>query len=144
MYRNLLALLPLFVVPSLVDAQKPAMPGAGPETKEETCTVSGMVARRMDGAPLKGATVWLESDENREHTIAATTAADGRFELRNVPAGHYRLVVQRNGYVDAQYGQKKPNDLGSALTLRRETQRITRGCYFLDFQRQDGNLLGSR
>jgi hypothetical protein len=118
MYRNLLAVLPLFVAPSLVDAQTPALPGARLETIEETCTVSGMVVSNMDGAPLKGATLWLGSDENREHTIATTTAADGRFELRNVPAGPYSLTVHRNGYVDAQYGQKKPNDPGSKLTLR--------------------------
>jgi hypothetical protein len=118
MYRNLLALLPLFVAPSLVDAQTPALPGARRETIEETCTVSGMVVSKMDGTPLKGATVWLGSDENREQTIATVTAADGRFELRNVPAGHYSLTVHRNGYVDAQYGQKKPNDPGSKLTLR--------------------------
>jgi hypothetical protein len=118
MYRNLLAVLPLFVAPSLVDAQTPALPGARLETIEETCTVSGMVVSKMDGAPLKGATLWLGSDENREHTIATTTAADGRFELRNVPAGPYSLTVHRNGYVDAQYGQKKPNDPGSKLTLR--------------------------
>jgi carboxypeptidase family protein len=124
MYRNLLALLPLFVAPSLVDAQTPALPRARPETIEETCTVSGMVVSKMDGAPLKGATVWLRSDENREHTIATTTAADGRFELRSVPAGHYSLIVHRNGYVDAQYGQKKPNDLGSTLTLRPDQKLV--------------------
>ena len=118
MYRNLLALLPFFVAPSLVDAQTPAMPGARPETKEETCTVSGTVVRMLDGAPLKGATVWLSSDQNHEHTIATTTAADGRFELRNVPAAHYTLTVRRNGYVDAYYGQKKADDPGSILTLR--------------------------
>jgi len=76
------------------------------------------VVRKLDGAPLKGATVWLGSDESHERTIATTTAADGRFELRNVPAGHYRLTVHYNGYVDAQYGQKKSNDPGSTLTLR--------------------------
>jgi hypothetical protein len=77
------------------------------------------VVRKQDGAPLRGATVWLGSDESHERTIATTTAADGRFELRNVPAGHYTLTVHRNGYVDAQYGQKKPNDPGSTLTLGR-------------------------
>jgi len=76
------------------------------------------VVRKLDSAPLKGATVWLGSDASHERTIATTTAADGRFELRNVPAGHYTLSVHRNGYVDAQYGQKKPNDPGSKLTLR--------------------------
>ena len=118
MYRSLLALLLLLVVPSLVFAQMPTMPDARSEARKETCTLSGTVVRKADGAPLKGATVWLGSDESHERTIATTTAADGRFELRNVPAGHYTLTVHRNGYVDAQYGQKKPNDPGSTLTLR--------------------------
>jgi hypothetical protein len=118
MYRSLFALLLLLVASSQVFAQTPTMHDARSEAREATCTVSGTVIRKPDDAPLKGATVWLGSDENREHTIATTTAADGRFELRNVPAGHYTLTVHRNGYVDAQYGQKKPNDPGSTLTLR--------------------------
>jgi uncharacterized GH25 family protein len=118
MFRSLLALLLLLVVPSLVFAQTPTLPDARSEARKETCTLSGTVVRKPDGAPLKGATVWLGSDESHERTIATTTAADGRFALRNVPAGLYTLTVHRNGYVDAQYGQKKPNDPGSMLTLR--------------------------
>lgn len=118
MYRSLLALLLLLVVPSLVFAQTPTMPAARSEARKETCTLSGTVVRKLDGAPLKGATVWLGSDESHERTIATTTAADGHFELRNVPAGHYTLTVRRNGYVDAHYSQKKLDDPGSTLTLR--------------------------
>src|ERR1700740_942993 len=117
MFRNLLALLLLLVAPSVVFAQTPTMPDARSEARTETCTLSGIAVRKLDGAPLKGATVWLGTDESHERTIATTTAADGRFELRNVPAGHYTLTVHRNGYVDALYGQKKPNDPGSTLTL---------------------------
>ena len=118
MFRSLLAVVLLLVAPSVAFAQTPTIPDARSEARKETCTLSGTVVRKMDGAPLKGATVWLGSDESHERTIATTTATDGRFELRNVPAGHYKLTVQRNGYVDAQYGQKKPNDPGSTLTLR--------------------------
>ena len=118
MFRSLLAALLLLVTPCLVFAQTPTMPDARSEVGKETCTLSGTVVRKLDGMPLKGATVWLGSDESRERTIATTTAADGRFELRNVPAGNYTLSVRRNGYVTAQYGQKKPNDSGSTLTLR--------------------------
>jgi len=118
MYRSLLAVLLLIVAPTLVFAQTPTIPAARSEERKETCTLSGTVVRKLDGGPLKGATVWLGSDENREHTIATTTAVDGRFELRNVPAGHYTLTVRRNGYVDAHYGQKKADDPGSTLTLR--------------------------
>ena len=118
MYRSLPVQLLLLVVPSRVFAQTPTMPDARSEESKETCTLSGTVVRKLDGAPLKGATVWLGRDEDRQHTIATTTAADGRFELRNVPAGHYTLTVRRNGYVDAYYGQKKADDPGSTLTLR--------------------------
>lgn len=104
----------LSVFAAICFAQAPAAPK---DTKEETCRVSGMVVKLADGIPLKGATVRLENGEDREHTIATKTTGDGRFELRNVPAGRYKLLVSRNGYVEAEYGQKKPSDPGAAFTL---------------------------
>jgi len=85
--------------------------------KEATCRISGTVVKLADGAPLKGATVRLENGEDKEHTIATKTSPNGRFELKNVPAGRYKLIVTRNGYVDAEYGQKKPSDPGAAFLL---------------------------
>src|SRR5579863_8033613 len=67
--------------------------------KDETCRMSGMVVKMLDGSPLKNATVQLINNEDREHTIATKTTADGRFALRNIPYGRYKLVVYRNGYV---------------------------------------------
>ena len=104
-------------------AQAPAAPK---DTKEETCRVSGMVVKRADGVPLKGATVRLENGEDREPTIATKTTGDGRFELRNVPAGRYKLPVSRNGYVETEHGQKKPSDPGArkeALGIRTDYRR---------------------
>ena len=89
---------------------------AGKE-KEETCRISGMVVKLADGTPLKGATVFLRNDEDREHNIATKTTADGRFALKNVPPARYKLGVSRNGYVSAEYGQQKPSDPGAMLTL---------------------------
>jgi protocatechuate 3,4-dioxygenase beta subunit len=85
--------------------------------KEETCRVSGMVVKMADGAPLKSATVRLENDSDHEHIIAAKTTADGRFELRNVPSGRYKLKVTRNGYVENEYGQQKQSDPGATFAL---------------------------
>ena len=86
----------------------------------ETCTLNGIVVRKDDGAPLKGATVhlWAEGDRDTEHTIAVQSGADGRFVLKNVPAGNYRLKVSRNGYFDVEYGQHKPSDPGAIVNLR--------------------------
>ena len=89
---------------------------AGKE-KEDTCWVSGLVVKMADGSPLKNAMVRLENEEDHEHTIAARTSADGRFELRNVPAARYKLRVSRNGYVEKEYGQIKPSDPGAVLAL---------------------------
>jgi len=61
-----------------------------------------MVVRAADGAPLKSAAVRLENGDDHEHTIATKTTGDGRYELRNVPAG---------------LGQRKPTDPGAAFTL---------------------------
>jgi Carboxypeptidase regulatory-like domain len=101
---------------ALCFAQTPTAPKDTKE-KQETCRVSGMVVRLADGIPLKGATVRLENGEDHEHTIATKTSGDGRFELRNVPSGRYKLVVSRSGYVETEYGQKKPSDPGAAFTL---------------------------
>jgi hypothetical protein len=85
--------------------------------KDETCRVFGMVVKMADGAPLKNATVRLENDSDREHVIATKTTADGRFELRNVPSGRYKLKVFRNGYVEKEYGQHNPSDAGATFAL---------------------------
>src|SRR5262245_14276768 len=119
------AVLMMFLSGTGAQAQAPAMPTApstgqaqGPTpAKEETCRVSGMVVKLADGTPLKNATVQLDAENDREHTIATKTGVDGRFALKNVPVGRYKLVVTRNSYVRAEYGQKKPSDQGAAFTL---------------------------
>jgi Carboxypeptidase regulatory-like domain len=85
--------------------------------KQETCIVSGMVVKLAGSAPLKSAKVVLTGVEDRTHAYAATTDTGGRFTLKSVERGRYRLTVSRNGFVDQEYGQKTPNDPGSILTL---------------------------
>ena len=92
-------------------------PAASKEKKEETCAVSGTVVKAADGGPLKGATVRLIIPGDREHSIAVKTNVEGKFELKNLPSGRYKMYVSRNGYVQAEYGQRSPNDPGGVLTL---------------------------
>jgi len=105
---------------AIVLAQTPPNPASNAKgnASEETCVVSGIVIRGLDSAPLKNATVQLVSGEDREHTIATRTTVDGHFELRNVPSGRYRLKVSRDGYVEQEFGQKKPPDPGAIFALR--------------------------
>jgi len=88
-----------------------------------TCVVSGIVLRSLDGSPLKSATVMLSNSADQEHTIATKTTADGHFELKNVPAAQYHLSVMKNGFVTQKYGQRKPGDPGSLMTLRAKERK---------------------
>ena len=110
-------LLGLLSCGSLEAQVPPNGKAAGTKEKEETCRISGMVVKLADGTPLKNATVQLTNDADREHIIATKSGSDGRFALKNVPAGRYKLVVSRNGYVSAEYGQKKPADPGGVFAL---------------------------
>jgi hypothetical protein len=99
-------------------AQTPPTSPATKSTADDTCTVSGMVVAKADGTPLKGATVQLLATANTDHEIAVKTGADGRFLLKNIPAGDYHLTVSRNGYSELKYGQKKAGDPGALFHLQ--------------------------
>jgi len=86
--------------------------------KEESCSVSGIVIKMVDSAPLRKAHVSLISVEDPTRTVAAVTNADGRFALKSIEPGPYRLYVSRVGFVSEGYGQRKPDAPGAVLTLR--------------------------
>ena len=86
--------------------------------KEDTCFVSGMVTKMADSAALRKAHLSLTSLDDPNRVIGAVTDADGRFALRGIDPGPYRLSVSRIGFVTEEYGQRKPNTPGAVLTLR--------------------------
>ena len=85
--------------------------------KEESCSISGIVIKMVDSAPLRKAHLILRSVEDPNRTVAAVTNADGRFALKDIEPGPYRLNVTRVGFVADEYGRRKPNAPGAILTL---------------------------
>jgi protocatechuate 3,4-dioxygenase beta subunit len=85
--------------------------------KEETCSVSGIVMKMADSAPLRKARVVLKSVDDPNRTVAAVTNADGHFMMKGVEPGAYRLTVTRVGFVADEYGRRKPDTPGAVLTL---------------------------
>src|SRR5262249_34831411 len=87
-----------------------------------TCTVEGLVVNSTTGRPLKKAIVIAQSAAGGRGATSqapqrgALTSADGRFTLTLNP-GTYWLRVTRNGYLDQGYGQMRPADSASTLTL---------------------------
>ena len=105
------------IVAAMASAQ--TAPGNPPLTKPKTdeCTVSGMVVKLAGSEPLKTAAVRLQSLQDLAHTISVVTDVSGRFELKGIEPGRYRLKVSHTGFVTQEYGQKTPNDPGAEIRL---------------------------
>ena len=93
-------------------------PKATPTAKKDQCSIAGMVVKLAESEPLRKARVRLQSLDDRTHSIGVTTDASGRFELKGLDPGRYKLTASRAGFVTYEYGQRKPGDPGATLTLR--------------------------
>ncbi len=92
-----------------------SLPVARP--KSEECAISGMVVKLAGSEPLKTATVQLQNLQDLAHTTSVVTDVGGRFELKGIDPGRYRLKVSRTGFVTQEYGQRTPNDPGAEIRL---------------------------
>ncbi len=113
--RTVFYLLIALFVASSASARRHSQ-SAPTKPQQETCIVSGMVVKLAGSEPLKSANVRLINVADGARAYAATTDGAGRFALKNVERGRYRLRVTSNGFVTEEYGQKTPNDPGSILT----------------------------
>jgi hypothetical protein len=87
-----------------------------------TATLRGRVFAADTGQPMRRAQVRITSTaapgpqppENR----LATTDANGRYEFKELRAGRYNVTVSKpGGYMNVQYGQKRPFDPGRPLEI---------------------------
>ena len=46
-----------------------------------------------------------------------STDNEGRFEIKELPAGRYNLLATKGGYVQGQYGQRRPGEPGTPIDL---------------------------
>lgn len=113
-----ICLLLLLLLPFSLAAQEVSRNASTEKTKTENSTVSGMVVKLEGSEPLRKARAQLTSVDDRTRSISAVTDAGGRFQIKGIEPGRYKLMVNRNGFVAYEYGQKKPNDPGAVLTLR--------------------------
>ncbi|MDY7095368.1 MAG: carboxypeptidase regulatory-like domain-containing protein [Acidobacteriota bacterium] len=65
-------------------------------------TVAGRALDGVSGEPLGQVVISLERLAAGSGMVAAGTGADGRFVLRRVPPGRYRLTARRDGWASAQ------------------------------------------
>ncbi len=98
----------------LLARQAPLGPPGGAD--ETAASIQGYVVR-VGGEPLGKARVVLRPVEGRSPVYGAVTEAGGAFHLANIRPGSYRLHIERDGYVDQEYGQVNSSRPGTVLVL---------------------------
>jgi hypothetical protein len=97
-----------------------------------TAVIRGQIVAADTGAPIRRAQVRVSSPDAREGRVAMTDA-QGRFEIRELPAGRYTMTATKGGFVALQYGQRRPTEsgtpieLGDAQTLDKVSIALPRG-----------------
>ncbi len=92
-------------------------PLVGPLIPDNTAVVTGTVRRADTSRPIADARVALmKSDETLDHAMAhaAVTDVNGRFTIRNVAGGDYRVIAEGEGYF------KPADDTPSATWVSRD------------------------
>lgn len=89
---------------------------AGPEFWQGSSTLTGVVIEDTSGAAVRRAVVNVQGPGSAA-TRSVATDDDGRFVLRNLPAGRYSVVARKAAWLDAAYGAKRPGRPGTAVHL---------------------------
>jgi protocatechuate 3,4-dioxygenase beta subunit len=126
MLRVLLLGLPLLQLPHLEirppAPQQAAQPAARAKS-EKPCSVSGQVLNAATGEPLRKAEISLHQADpspsagGMPTSYGTTTDAGGKFAMKDIEPGKYRLMVMRSGFVYSEYGSRGPRQRGTTLAL---------------------------
>ena len=103
-----------------------------------TAILRGQIVAADNGSPIRRAQVRVASPDAREARIA-TTDAQGRFEIKELPGGRYTLSASKGGFVSLSYGQRRPSESGTPIELGdgQTIEKITIGL-------PRGSVLGGR
>ena len=120
--------------------QAPGMPPPRDNraTPTGTARLRGRVVAAQTGLPLRRAQVTAFSAEGQTRRVA-TTDAEGRYEFAELPAGRFTVSAMKAGYVQQQYGQRRPFEAGTPVLIAdgETTERI-------DFTLSSGSVITVR
>lgn len=92
----------------------------GPRDSMPQPTGTGILRGRIvggdAGGPLRHAIVRLSGIDMREGKVAVTDE-QGKWEIRDLPAGRFNLNASKGGYVSLDYGQRRPFQQGRPIEL---------------------------
>jgi hypothetical protein len=82
-----------------------------------TAVIRGRIFASDTGRPLRRARIQVTAPELAGDDRTTSTNAEGRYEIRDLPAGRYTITVNRSGYLRLSYGQRRPYEQGKPLQL---------------------------
>ena len=92
---------------------RPLRPGETPP--KGTGVLKGQVMAST-GTPVRRAQVRAMSMEGRGGGVTSTDN-EGRFEIKELPAGRFNISASKGGFVTGQFGQRRPGDPGTPIEL---------------------------
>jgi len=117
----------ILLVASTARAQVPAPPPPPPPPpppqaardaplKAGTATIRGRVVAEGTNAPIPRVDVRLNASDSPSAKTAVTDA-NGRYELKDLPAGKFTLSASKANYIGISYGQTRPRGVGQTIEL---------------------------
>jgi protocatechuate 3,4-dioxygenase beta subunit len=104
--------LPIFLAAAALFGQQ------SPPKPDDLCEIDGQVTNAATGAPVRKAELAvLRIAPDPQINYSATTDANGKFAMQGMEPGKYRLSVSANGFVQANYGARAANRVGTILAL---------------------------
>lgn len=94
----------------------PIQPRDAAKQKPGTARLAGRVTSLDTGRPIRRAVVRASGPELREGK-SVSTDAEGKWELREIPAGRFTINVTKGGYVSLSYGQQRPFEAGKQVDV---------------------------
>jgi protocatechuate 3,4-dioxygenase beta subunit len=97
-------------------------PGQGPArdrtpAQTGTAVIRGRIFAADNGRPLRRARITLSAPELGSENRTTSTNPEGRYEVKDLPAGRYSMTVARSGYLTLRYGQRRPLEQGKPLQI---------------------------
>jgi protocatechuate 3,4-dioxygenase beta subunit len=118
-------------------AQVPGMPPreAQAQVQKGSARLRGRVVAAQAGTPLRRAQITVVGAQTALRRVT-TTDSEGRYEFAEFPAGRFTVTATKAGYVPLQYGQKRPFEEGTPVTVA-DGQTVER----IDFTLPRGSVI---